>query len=352
MNKKRIIITIAVLAILAVVFWWGGNAPGLQGWTVGDKAEPSYTALDTGALASDNISNDKHNENNQLSSDNGKPGGDSDTNSQPGNSNTAESVKNQTDGDTGNGSDTKSVVKSDPENKSKSDNKKDKNISENGKASIESRPGGTEGGLSAQEKIELAKKLAGGGSSTGVEKGNTDYSKKQGMEISAETGKDKYMTDPVPEGKPIPKEPQNAVITDNKLTCTLSVRCDTILQNIKWLNPEKVELVPRDGAILPVTTVSFYEGESVFNVLQREMKKAGIHMEFENTPIYNSAYIEGINNLYEFDCGELSGWMYKVNGWFPNYGCSRYQLKQGDVIEWVYTCDLGVDVGGFSAIGG
>ena len=63
--------------------------------------------------------------------------------------------------------------------------------------------------------------------------------------------------------------------------------------------------------------------------------------------MYNSAYIEGINNLYEFDCGELSGWMYKVNGWFPNYGCSRYQLKEGDVIEWVYTCDLGVDVGGF-----
>ncbi len=40
--------------------------------------------------------------------------------------------------------------------------------------------------------------------------------------------------------------------------------------------------------------------------------------------------------------------MYKVNGWFPNYGCSRYQLKAGDEIEWVYTCDLGNDVGGYS----
>ena len=69
-------------------------------------------------------------------------------------------------------------------------------------------------------------------------------------------------------------------------------------------------------------------------------------MEFENTPIYNSAYIEGINNLYEFDVGELSGWMYKVNEWFPNYGCSRYQLCDGDVVCWVYTCDLGSDVGG------
>lgn len=61
--------------------------------------------------------------------------------------------------------------------------------------------------------------------------------------------------------------------------------------------------------------------------------------------MYNSAYIEGIHNLYEFDVGELSGWMYSVNDWFPNYGCSRYQLQDGDVVEWVYTCDLGEDVG-------
>ena len=57
-------------------------------------------------------------------------------------------------------------------------------------------------------------------------------------------------------------------------------------------------------------------------------------------------YIQGINNLYEFDVGSLSGWMYSVNGWFPNYGCSRYALQYGDVVYWVYTCDLGYDVGG------
>lgn len=208
------------------------------------------------------------------------------------------------------------------------------------------------GELSAEEKLALAESLGGDLSSEGVERGSADYSKTQGMEISSDTGKDKYLTDPVPEGKPVPVEPQNAVVTDRKLTCTLSVRCDTILNNIAALDPEKVELVPTDGAIFPAAKVEFYEGESVFNVLLREMKKNKIHMEFVNTPIYNSAYIEGINNLYEFDCGELSGWMYKVNGWFPNYGCSRYQLKEGDVVEWVYTCDLGRDVGGYYSTGG
>ena len=205
--------------------------------------------------------------------------------------------------------------------------------------------------MSAGEKVAAAEKLAGA-SSPGVQEGSKSYSESQGMTIDPSTGKDQYMTDPVPEGKPIPVEPQNAVITDKELTCTLSVRCDTILDNIGWLDPEKVELVPDNGVIFPATKVTFYEGESVFNVLQRELKKAKIHMEFKNTPIYNSAYIEGIHNLYEFDCGELSGWMYKVNGWFPNYGCSRYQLKDGEVVEWVYTCNLGVDVGGFYSTGG
>ena len=170
--------------------------------------------------------------------------------------------------------------------------------------------------------------------------------------INPDTGKDIYLTDPVPEGRPLPVEPQDAVLGDGSFTVTLSVRCDTLLDNMDRLDKEKHELVPEDGIIFAATTVTVYEGESVFNVLQREMRRAQIHMEFVNTPIYNSAYIEGINNLYEFDGGELSGWMYKVNGWFPNYGCSRYQLQPGDVIEWVYTCDLGRDVGGFYATGG
>ena len=189
-------------------------------------------------------------------------------------------------------------------------------------------------------------------SSAGMVKGDEYYSKDHGMAINSETGKDKYLTDPIPEGKPLPVEPQDVKIGSQAYTCTLSVRCDTILNNMKSVDKEKVELVPLDGVILAPTTVTFYEGESVFNLLQREMKRAKIHMEFRNTPIYNSAYIEGINNLYEFDVGELSGWMYKVNGWFPNYGCSRYSVQQGDLIEWVYTCDLGRDVGGFYATGG
>ena len=160
-------------------------------------------------------------------------------------------------------------------------------------------------------------------------------------------GKDRYHTDPVPAGKPLPAEPQDQQVdTRKRYTCTFSIECAAILNNLPDLAPEKRSLVPSDGVILKGQTVTFYEGESVFDVLQRLCRDKSIHMESSWTPIYNSAYIEGIGNLYEFDCGALSGWMYRVNGWYPNYGCSRYLLKQGDVVEWRYTCDLGKDVGG------
>ena len=166
-------------------------------------------------------------------------------------------------------------------------------------------------------------------------------------------GKDKYLTDPVPEGKPKPVEPEDQEVdTEKTYTCTFLIECSTILNNLDLLDPEKLEMVPSGGVILAKATVTFHEGESVFDVLQRVCQEKGIHLESSWTPIYNSAYIEGIHNLYEFDCGSLSGWMYRVNGWYPNYGCSRYQLKDGDVVEWRFTCDLGNDIGGGYAVGG
>lgn len=133
----------------------------------------------------------------------------------------------------------------------------------------------------------------------------------------------------------------------SSLTCTIKIVCDTILDNMENLTAGKEGYVPSSGTILGTTSVSFSEGETVFEVLQRVCDSADIQLEYSYTPMYESYYIEGINHLYEFDCGNESGWMYKVNGWFPNYGCSQYTLEDGDTIVWCYTCNgLGADVGG------
>ncbi|MDF2615801.1 MAG: hypothetical protein K0Q47_456 [Sedimentibacter sp.] len=150
--------------------------------------------------------------------------------------------------------------------------------------------------------------------------------------------------------EPIEKPYPAGLIEDDtekssQLKCTLSVTCTTVLDNMDILNPEKKEIVPEDGIIFQEQEVVFYEGDSVFDVLLREMKNNKIHMEYVMTPLYDSNYIEGIGNLYELDCGELSGWVYLVNGLSPSYGSSSYKLSDGDVVEWKYTCNLGRDVG-------
>ena len=131
--------------------------------------------------------------------------------------------------------------------------------------------------------------------------------------------------------------------------CTITIRCDTVLDNQNLLEEAKVPYVPADGVILPEITVEFTPGENVFEVLQRVCEAADIPLEYSWTPLYDSYYLEGICHLYEFDCGPESGWMYQVSGKFPNYGCSSYEVQPGDSIEWLYSCiglgaDLGADV--------
>ena len=141
-------------------------------------------------------------------------------------------------------------------------------------------------------------------------------------------------------------KPNDPPKPETKMSCTIEIRCDTILNNMQDLKPGLDVYVPDSGTILPTTTITFTEGETVFDVLKRICDARGIQIEYSYTPMYGSYYVEGINNLREFDCGQQSGWMYKVNGWFPNYGCSEYILDAGDEIVWCYTCKgLGTDVG-------
>ena len=145
---------------------------------------------------------------------------------------------------------------------------------------------------------------------------------------------------------PTPPTQPETPSTPSGSSCTISISCSTILNNMDMCRESKKGYVPSSGTILSTTTVAFEEGETVYDVLQRVCRDKGIQMDASWTAAYNSAYVKGIGNLYEFDVGEGSGWMYKVNGWFPNYGCSSYDLQDGDTICWVYTCDLGDDVGG------
>ena len=172
---------------------------------------------------------------------------------------------------------------------------------------------------------------------------NADFQASSEQKASEETTPKPQKQEPqeTPAAEPVAEKAiAEDVVADT--TCSLSIRCDDVLSNMQKLNKEKTGLIPSDGIIYENKTAVFYEGETVFNVLVRELKKNKIHYEFTHTPIYNSNYINGIGNLYEFDCGELSGWLYKVNGAMPSYGSSQYKLKDKDVVEFIYSCNKGL----------
>jgi len=161
----------------------------------------------------------------------------------------------------------------------------------------------------------------------------------------AQTAMDAELNNPTSSTAADNTQPIDRLADDGSFTVVLSVSANVLLYNMHLLHRDLHELVPPEGIIFPATQVTVYEGESVFEVLQREMRTHGIHMSSRFTPMFNSAYVEAINNLYEFDAGSMSGWMYGVNGWFPNFSSSLYILNPGDIVEWVYTLELGRDLG-------
>lgn len=153
--------------------------------------------------------------------------------------------------------------------------------------------------------------------------------------------------------KPKQQETQKQTVsTPKKGSVTISIRADTLLKHWDLLEPalQSEKYVPSSGVILKAMKYELLsEKDTVWDVLLRATKEHKVQLEYQgaNENIYSSVYIEGINHLYEFSAGPLSGWMYKVNGNYPNYGASQFKLKDGDVIQWDYTVDLGRDLGSY-----
>lgn len=110
--------------------------------------------------------------------------------------------------------------------------------------------------------------------------------------------------------------------------CEYSISCKTVLSHKD--NLQSNYQVPAGGKIYE-KKMKFEEGETVLDVL----KRTGVEIDV------TKGYVAGIDGLYEFDCGKDSGWMYRVNGKFPNYGAGKCVLKDGDKVEWLYTCVRG-----------
>ena len=128
-------------------------------------------------------------------------------------------------------------------------------------------------------------------------------------------------------------------------SCTIMISCATIFAPDVKIDRFILEEQPSDGIVLSRRNISLSGNDSVYDLLKRVCEENTIPIETSKIAATNNYYIEGINNLYEFDAGNLSGWMYSVNGHFPQMSTSQYTVSPGDEIEILYSCNSGVDVG-------
>lgn len=123
-----------------------------------------------------------------------------------------------------------------------------------------------------------------------------------------------------------------------KNECFLQVTCSDVWSHADQLKDSIKKVLPSDGIIL-TGTYAFEEGDTAFDVLKRVCGEKDIRIDYVYTPGFSTYYIKGIEHLYEFDCGDESGWMYSVNGKNPDCGCSQYVLKSGDQVSFYYTVE-------------
>ncbi|QWG68002.1 DUF4430 domain-containing protein [Bacillus mycoides] len=85
-----------------------------------------------------------------------------------------------------------------------------------------------------------------------------------------------------------------------------------------------------EGYLLGAKKVDVQDGDTVYSVL----KSTGLDVDAMGSK--GDVYVKGIENLYEKDVNDNSGWKYRVNGAFPNRSAGVVTVKPGDTVEWVY----------------
>lgn len=123
------------------------------------------------------------------------------------------------------------------------------------------------------------------------------------------------------------KETKTSVkVTENQnIRVFLSINCERAAEKAKDYD------VHYPKYLISKTKCNVKKGTTVFDLLIEECGRNGITVVHQN-----KSYIKAIGGLSEKDCGNASGWIYKVNGVQIMMSASKCVLKDGDSVEWYY----------------
>lgn len=184
-----------------------------------------------------------------------------------------------------------------------------------------------------KKTTDSSKKSNSNSKSNTKSKSNTEAKKKYAKEkeSAADSKADKPKTT-------LKKEKDDKVTqtTSSEINCSITIECKSILDNMNDLKKGHESYVPKNGIMLENYKTTLKSKSTVYDLLKKACNDKGITYTAKDT-MY-SVYIVGINNIDEKDCGKDSGWMYSVNGSFPNVSVDSKRLKDGDKVVFTYTC--------------
>ena len=176
---------------------------------------------------------------------------------------------------------------------------------------------------------ERPKRLFTKSKSNSKSKSNKETKKKYSKEKDSKAKKPK---------KTLQKENDDKVTqtTSSEINCSITIECKSILDNMDDLKPEHEKYVPKNGIMLDNYKTTLKSKSTVYDLFKKACNDKGI--TYTAVASIYSVYIAGINNIDQKDCGDGSGWMYRVNGSYPNVSVDSKKLKDGDKVVFTYTC--------------
>ncbi len=101
---------------------------------------------------------------------------------------------------------------------------------------------------------------------------------------------------------------------------------------------------PKGKTFYTKKAIEIEEGETAYTLLV----KTGLELDANPNTQYG-VYVAAIGGWGEFSDGPDSGWMYRITHGgstsFPGYSAAYQPVSEGDYVEWLFTRDLGKDIG-------
>ncbi len=132
------------------------------------------------------------------------------------------------------------------------------------------------------------------------------------------------------------KSTTTTTTTSAYVTCTVTIECKKVLNNMNKLKAGHEAYIPSDGYMINSQSVTVKNGASAYDAVKTACSQNGVTINSSGSSY--GIYIAGFNNIDEKDCGQTSGWLYYVNAKQPQQSCGRYTVKNGDSIVFSYTC--------------